>query len=226
MKIYNWLNTLKPVMWIVIASTVLLLCACNPRTTLNNENLLNGARAETFSLNHGALCARLPAVEAIDAYSRDLLPPNSAIARDVRAWDLSGLLDILKTEDGRWIVLPSSGLKKLKGVHFKKGATGDNDALCFGRLQVERTIDFTQNTSLGIPDAVTGRFLASLQDAPILKHFKNLKIESFDPSLFVLSDGIAYGSILQPNFVIEMALRPTQSGWFLARPNRVAEKPK
>lgn len=92
-----------------------LLVACNPRTNLNHENLLKGARAETFILNHGALCARLPTPEAIDQYSRDAVPANSAVARDVKAWDLSGLLDIMQTRDGRWVIMPSQRFEKTGG---------------------------------------------------------------------------------------------------------------
>ena len=194
-----------------------LLTACNPRTALNDDNLLKGARAETFILSHGAFCARLPSTEAIDQYSRDAIPPNSAVARDVRAWDLSGLLDILQTKDGRWVIMPSSGLKKLEGVHFRQGPEGDNEALCFGRLWVEKTIDHVQNKPFGIDEAVSVRFEASLKDAYMLNHFKNLKVESFDPSVFTLSTGTAVASTLQPSFVIEMALRPTHTGWYLAK---------
>lgn len=202
----------------VVASVVLggLLSACNPRTQLDNENLLRGARAETFLLNHGALCARLPNVEAIDLYARGLLPSKSAVAREVRAWDLSGLLDILQTRDGRWVVLPSEGLKKLGGVHFRKAASGENDALCFGRLWVDAVVDFHENKPLGISDAATVRFSASLKDPHMIRHFKNLKVESFDSSIFVLGNGTQYASTLSPGFLIEMALRPTPTGWYLA----------
>lgn len=194
-----------------------LLTACNPRTVLNEENLLKGARAETFILSHGALCARLPSTEAIEQYARDQVPPNSAVARDVRAWDLSGLLDIFQTRDGRWVIMPSQGLKKLEGVHFRQGPQGDNEALCFGRLWVEKTVDHIQNKPFGMEDAVSARFEASLKDAHMLNHFKNLKVESFDPSVFTLSTGTAVASTLQPTFVIEMALRPTHTGWYLAK---------
>lgn len=193
------------------------LAACNPRTQLNNDNLLKGARAETYVLNHGALCARLPTGEAIEAYAVGSVPANSAIGRDVRAWDLSGLLDIMKTQDGRWVILPSEGLKKLEGVHFRKDAEGQNDALCFGRLWVEAVVDYAQNSPLGLEDAVTARFQATLKDAHMLRHFKDLKVESFDPSVFVLNPGTTFASNLSPNFTIEMALHPTTTGWFLAK---------
>jgi len=194
-----------------------LLTACNPRTDLSNDNLLKGARAETFILSHGALCARLPSTEAIEQYARDLVPPNSAVAREVKAWDLSGLLDIFQTRDGRWVIMPSAGLKKLEGVHFRQGPDGDNEALCFGRLWVENTVDYIQNKPFGDEDAVSARFEASLKDAHMLNHFKNLKVESFDPTVFTLSTGTAIASTLQPSFVIEMALRPTHTGWYLAK---------
>lgn len=200
-----------------VALALGLLAACNPRTSLNHENLLKGARAETFILNHGALCARLPTPEAIDQYSRDAVPANSAVARDVRAWDLSGLLDIMQTRDGRWVIMPSQGLKKLEGVHFRQGPKGDNEALCFGRLWVEKTVDYLQNKPFGLEDAVSARFEASLKDAHMLNYFKNLKVESFDPSVFTLSSGTAVAATLQPSFVIEMALRPTNTGWYLAK---------
>ncbi|HEX4880684.1 MAG TPA: hypothetical protein VFV39_12615 [Limnobacter sp.] len=196
---------------------VLLLTACNPRTQLNADNLLAGARAETYVLNHGALCARLPTGEAIEAYANGSVPPNSAVARDVRAWDLSGLLDILKTQDGRWVVLPSAGLKQLEGVHFRKDAKGENDALCFGRLWVESTVDYIQNKPFGLEGAATARFQATLKDAHMLRHFKDLKVESFDPTVFVLNPGTAFAGTLAPSFVIEMALNPTPTGWFLAK---------
>lgn len=194
-----------------------LLTACNPRTDLSKDNLLKGARAETFILSHGALCARLPSTRAIEQYARDLVPPNSAVAREVQAWDLSGLLDIFQTRDGRWVIMPSAGLKKLEGVHFRQGPDGDNEALCFGRLWVENTVDYIQNKPFGDEDAVSARFEASLKDAHMLNHFKNLKVESFDPSVFTLSTGTAIASTLQPTFVIEMALRPTHTGWYLAK---------
>lgn len=205
------------VKWMGFGLALGLLTACNPRTDLSNDNLLKGARAETFILSHGALCARLPSTEAIEQYARDLVPPNSAVARDVRAWDLSGLLDILQTRDGRWVIMPSSGLKKLEGVHFRQGPQGDNEALCFGRLWVEKTVDFNENKPFGLKDAVSARFEASLKDAHMLNHFKNLKVESFDPSVFTLTTGTAVASTLQPSFVIEMALRPTHTGWYLAK---------
>ena len=200
-----------------VVLTLGLLAACNPRTSLNHENLLKGARAETFILNHGALCARLPSAEAIDQYSRDAVPANSAVARDVKAWDLSGLLDIMQTRDGRWVIMPSQGLKKLEGVHFRQGPQGDTEALCFGRLWVEKTVDYLQNKPFGLDDAVSARFEASLKDAHMINHFKNLKVESFDPTVFTLSTGTAIASTLQPSFVIEMALRPTHTGWYLAK---------
>jgi hypothetical protein len=194
-----------------------LLSACNPRTSLNNDNLLKGARAETFILSHGALCARLPTPEAIQKYASDQIPPNSAMARDVKAWDLSGLLDILQTRDGRWVIMPSKGLKKLKGIHFRQGPQGDNEALCFGRLWVEKTIDYKKNKPFNLEDAVSARFEVTLKDAYLLNHFKNLKVESFDPTVFNLTMGTALASTLSPSFVIEMALRPTQTGWYLAK---------
>lgn len=194
-----------------------LLTACNPRTDLNKDNLLKGARAETFILSHGALCARLPSTQAIEQYARDLVPPNSAVAREVKAWDLSGLLDIFQTRDGRWVIMPSAGLKKLEGVHFRQGPDGDNEALCFGRLWVENTVDYVQNKPFGDEDAVSARFEASLKDAHMLNHFKNLKVESFDPTVFTLSTGTAVAGTLTPTFVIEMALRPTHTGWYLAK---------
>ena len=185
--------------WMFIAFILNLLIACNPRTDLSDDNLLKGARAETFILSHGALCARLPSPEAIDQYSRDLIPANSAVARDVKAWDLSGLLDILQTRDGRWVIMPSKGLKLLEGVHFRQGPQGENEALCFGRLWVNKTIDYAHNKPFGLKDAVSARFDATLKDAHMLNHFKNLKVESVVPS------------------VIEMALRPTHTGWYLAK---------
>ena len=201
----------------VVLSLGLSLAACNPRTSLNKDNLLRGARAETFILSHGALCSRLPTAEAIDLYARDAIPPNSAVARDVRAWDLSGLLDIMQTRDGRWVVMPSKGLKKLEGVHFRQDPKGENEALCFGRLWVEKTVDFVQNKPFGHKKAVSARFEANLKDAHMLSHFRNLKVESFDPTVFSLSSGTAVASTLQPSFVIEMALRPTNTGWYLAK---------
>jgi hypothetical protein len=201
----------------VYALLVGLLGACNPRTSLNKENLLTGARAETFILSHGALCARLPSGDAIDQYARDKVPDRSAVAKDVKAWDLSGLLDIMQTRDGRWIIMPSKGLKGLEGVHFRKTPNGENDALCFGRLWVENVIDFEENQPLGVPDAVTVRFNATLKDAHMLKYFKDLSLESFDSSVFVLGTGSAYGSTLTPSFIIEMSLRPTSTGWYLAK---------
>jgi hypothetical protein len=209
---------IRPVFnWTALALFSGLLLACNPRTVLNEDNLLKGARAETFILSHGALCARLPSVETIDQYARDQLPANSAPARDVKAWDLSGLLDIFQTRDGRWVMMPSSGLKKLEGVHFRQGPQGDNEALCFGRLWVEKTVDYVQNKPFGLEDAVSARFEASLKDAHMLNHFKNLKVESFDPTVFTLGTGTAVADTLQPTFTIEMALRPTQTGWYLAK---------
>lgn len=205
------------VKWMGFGLAFGLLTACNPRTDLSKDNLLKGARAETFILSHGALCARLPSTEAIDQYARDLIPPNSAMARDVKAWDLSGLLDIMQTRDGRWVIMPSSGLKKLEGVHFRQGPQGDNEALCFGRLWVEKTVDFNENKPFGLEDAVSARFEASLKDAHMINHFKNLKVESFDPSVFTLTTGTAVAGTLQPSFVIEMALRPTHTGWYLAK---------
>lgn len=203
--------------WMTFALTAGLLAACNPRTHLNEENLLKGARAETFILSHGALCARLPSAEAIDQYARDLVPPNSAVAREVKAWDLSGLLDIFQTPDGRWVMMPSAGLKKLEGVHFRQGPQGENEALCFGRLWVENTLDYEQNKPFGVPDAATARFTANLKDAHMLKHFRNLKVESFDPTVFNLTTGTALAGSLQSGFMIEMALRPTPTGWYLAK---------
>ncbi|HEY1057131.1 MAG TPA: hypothetical protein VGE55_00215 [Limnobacter sp.] len=202
---------------VAVCVLALGLAACNPRSMLTKDNLLDGARAETFILSHGALCARLPTGEAIDLYARDKIPENSAVGREVKAWDLSGLLDIIQTRDGRWVVLPSSGLKALEGVHFRKAPSGENDALCFGRLWIESTVDYTENKPFGQSDAVTARFQASLKDAHMLKYFKDLKVESFDPTIFVLSTGTAYGSTLEPNFTVEMAMRPTTTGWYLAK---------
>ncbi|HEX4855511.1 MAG TPA: hypothetical protein VFV28_01780 [Limnobacter sp.] len=203
--------------WIPLALAAGLLAACNPRTHLDKENLLKGARAETFILSHGAFCARLPSAEAIDQYARDQIPPNSAVAREVKAWDLSGLLDIFQTQDGRWVVMPSAGLKKLEGVHFRQGPQGENDALCFGRLWVEDIQDYEQNQPFGVKDAATARFTANLKDAHMLRHFKDLKVESFDPTVFNLVTGTAVASTLQSGFTIEMALRPTSTGWYLAK---------
>ncbi len=194
-----------------------LLAGCNPKNSLNHENLVRGGRAETFILNHGALCARLPSTEAIDLYSRDLIPATSAIAKNVHAWDMSGLLDIMQTRDGRWVILPSEGLKKLEGVHFRQSESGENEALCFGRLWVDKTLDYRENKPMGQEDAVTARFEASLKDAHMLRHFRNLKVESFDPSVFVLESGTAFAGNLHPSFVIEMALRPAPTGWYLAK---------
>lgn len=208
---------IRLVMTVTSGLLLVLTAACNPRTHLTDDNLLKGARAETFILSHGALCARLPTTEAIEQYARDLVPPNSAVAREVRAWDLSGLLDILQTRDGRWVIMPSKGLKQLEGVHFRQSPQGENEALCFGRLWVEGTVDYVENKPFGLEDAVTARFEASLKDAHMLKHFKNLKVESFDPSVFTLGTGTALAGTLQPTFVIEMALRPTHTGWYLAK---------
>lgn len=210
-------QTARPRVLAVLATALVLLTACNPRSMLTDDNLLAGARAETFILSHGALCARLPSVEAIDQYARDQIPENSALAREVKAWDLSGLLDIMQTRDGRWVILPSQGLKTLDAVHFRKGPSGENDALCFGRLWVESVVDHDENQALGLKDAVTARFHVTLKDAYMLKHFKDLKVESFDPTVFVLTTGTAYASTLSPNFAIEMALRPTSTGWYLAK---------
>jgi len=208
---------MKPLALLASVAAMGLLTGCNPKNSLNEENLLRGARAETFILNHGALCARLPSTEAIDLYARDLIPPTSAIAKNVNAWDLSGLLDILQTRDGRWVIMPSEGLKKLEGVHFRQSASGENEALCFGRLWVEKTLDYRENKPIGQEDAVTARFEASLKDAHMIRHFRNLKVESFDPSVFVLDPGTVFAGSLQPTFVIEMALRPTTTGWYLAK---------
>ncbi|MDH4396169.1 MAG: hypothetical protein QE278_10850 [Limnobacter sp.] len=194
-----------------------LVMGCSPRNSLNAENLLRGARAETHILSHGALCARLPTLDAIDLYARNAIPDTSAVGRTVKTWDLSGLLDIVRAQDGRWIVLPSEGLKKLKGIHFRKGPSGENDALCFGRLWIERTIDFTENKALGVDDAVSARFEASLKDAEMLKYFRGLLVEPFDPNTFTLSTGTAYAETLSPRFSLEMSLRPTQTGWYLAK---------
>lgn len=207
----------RTVLVATLIATAGLLTACNPRSMLTNDNLLAGARAETFILSHGALCARLPSVDAIDQYARDQIPENSAAGREVKAWDLSGLLDIMQTRDGRWVILPSQGLKSLDAVHFRKGPNGENDALCFGRLWVESVVDHQENQALGLNDGVTARFQVTLKDAYMLKHFKDLKVESFDPSVFVLTTGTAYASTLSPNFAIEMALRPTATGWYLAK---------
>jgi hypothetical protein len=193
------------------------LLACTPRSALTPDNLVAGARAETFVLSHGALCARLPTVEAIELYANDKIPTNSAMARDVRAWDLSGLLDIVKSADGRWLVLPSVGLKGLEGVHFKQSASGENDALCFGRLWVERFLSDQKNQPFGVPGAVTARFYARIKEDGVLRHFKHLKLESFNSSVFVLETGTALGETLQEGFVMDMTLRPTHSGWYLAK---------
>ncbi len=48
---------------------------------------------------------------------------------------------------------------------------------------------YIQNKPFGQEDAVSARFEASLKDAHMLNHFKNLKVESFDPSVFTLSTG-------------------------------------
>ncbi|MDX1668653.1 MAG: hypothetical protein R3194_04495, partial [Limnobacter sp.] len=185
--------------------------------TLNDDNLLAGARAETHVLSHGALCARLPSGEAIELYASEQVPENSAIGRLVKTWDLSGLLDIFKTSDGRWVILPSDGLKKLEGIHFRKGPSGENDALCFGRLWIERLIEYRKDSPLGLEEAVTARFEASLKDPHVLAYFKGLKVEPFDPNIFTLATGVAYAETLVPTFALDMALRPTPEGWFLAR---------
>jgi len=205
-----------PWRWILVVLTV-LVAGCSPQNALNADNLLRGARAETHVLSHGALCPRLPTLEAIDLYASNAIPDTSAVGRMVKTWDLSGLLDIVRAQDGRWIVLPSDGLKKLKGVHFRKGPSGENDALCFGRLWIERTIDFQENKALGVEDAVSARFEASLKDAEMLRYFKGLLVEPFDPNTFTLSTGTAYAETLSPSFGLEMSLRPTQTGWYLAR---------
>lgn len=202
--------------WLGLVCAALLLSACNPASMLTDDNLVRGARAETFLLGHGALCARLPSTEAIDLYSRELVPESSAVGRNVKSWDLSGLLDIFQTQDGRWVVLPSEGLKKLNGVHFRKGPSGENDALCFGRLWIERLIEYRKNKPMGLDDAVTARFEATLKDPQMLKYFRNLKVEPFDPNLFTLTQGVAYAETLSPSFVVDIALRPTPNGWFLA----------
>lgn len=184
---------------------------------MSDRNLLEGARAETYLLSHGAFCARLPTEEAINLYAQAKVPETSAVGRMVKAWDLSGLLDILQTRDGRWVLLPSDGLKKLKGIHFRRGPAGDNEALCFGRLWVERLIEYRKDSPLGLEEAVTARFEAKLKDAHILSYFKNLKVEPFDPNIFTLTTGVAYADALAPSFAMDMALRPTSSGWFLAK---------
>lgn len=199
-----------------LACMALLLGACNPASMLTDDNLVRGARAETFLLGHGALCARLPSTDAIDLYSRELVPENSAVGRNVKSWDLSGLLDIFQTQDGRWVVLPSDGLKKLSGVHFRKGPSGENDALCFGRLWIERLIEYRKNEPMGLEDGVTARFEATLKDAHMLNYFRNLKVEPFDPNIFTLAQSVAYADSLAPSFVVDIALRPTSNGWFLA----------
>lgn len=199
------------------AMATVALAACNPRSMLTDSNLLKGARAETFVLSHGALCARLPSGTAIEQYARDEVPETSAVGREVKAWDLSGLLDILQTRDGRWVLLPSPGLKTLKGVHFRKGPSGENDALCFGRLWIEGVIDYREDKPFGLDKAVTARFKANLKDAEMLRHFRGLKVESFDPAIFTLSTGTAFADDLQPEFVVEMALHPASTGWYLAK---------
>jgi hypothetical protein len=205
-----------PWSWKLLVLTFLVM-GCSPRNSLNAENLLRGARAETHILSHGAFCARLPTLDAIDLYARNAIPDTSAVGRTVKTWDLSGLLDIVRAQDGRWIVLPSEGLKKLKGIHFRKGPSGENDALCFGRLWIERTIDFKENKALGIEEAVSARFEASLKDAEMLRYFKGLLVEPFDPNTFTLSTGTAYAETLSPRFSLEMSFRPTQTGWYLAK---------
>lgn len=196
---------------------VLLLMGCNPRQSLSDRNLLAGARAETYLLSHGAFCARLPTEEAINLYAQERVPETSAVGRMVKAWDLSGLLDIFQARDGRWVILPSDGLKKLDGIHFRTSPSGENEALCFGRLWVERLIEYRKDSPLGLDEAVTARFEATLKDAHILNHFKNLKVEPFDPNIFTLTTGFAYAESLAPTFALDMALRPTPNGWFLAR---------
>lgn len=198
-------------------ASCLVLTGCNPRQSLSDQNLLKGARAETYLLSHGAFCARLPSEEAINLYAQQKVPDTSAVGRMVKAWDLSGLLDIIQTRDGRWVLLPSDGLKQLRGVHFRRGPAGDNEALCFGRLWVDRLIEYRKDSPLGLEKAVTARFEATLKDAHILSYFKNLKVEPFDPNIFTLTTGVAYADALAPSFAIDMALRPTSSGWFLAR---------
>lgn len=201
----------------LMATLMITLMACSPSDALNSANLLRGARAETYLLSHGALCARLPTLEAVDQYSRNQLPDQSAVSRHVKAWDLSGLLDFSRSADGAWIMLPSEGLKKLKGVHFRRAPGGENDALCFGRLWIERVIDYQQNKPFGVEDAVTVRLEASLKDSPMLKYFKGLPVEPFDPNIFTLSTGSAYAEMLLPSFGIEMGLKPTPTGWYLAK---------
>ncbi len=201
----------------IIIAFCLLASGCNPNSVLSKDNLLRGARAETFILSHGALCAPLPSLEAIDAYARDLVPENSAVGREVKAWDLSGLLDIIQAKDGRWVILPSKGLQGLEGAHVRTSPNGSNDAVCFGRLWVENLIDYQENQPFGVQGAVTARFKVSLKDGHMLKHFKDLKVESFDPKVFALETGQAFGAALSPSFNIEMALRPTSTGWYLAK---------
>lgn len=179
--------------------------------------MLAGARAETFTLGHGALCSRLPTVESIRAYSNAAIPKQSSIGREVEAWDKSGLLDIFRAEDGRWVILPSKELKRIEGVHFRRRPGGENDALCFGRLWIKRVIDFTEAPELGEDEAVTVRVEANLKDAHMLRYFNNLKVEPFDPAIFTLATGVAYADSLNPSFSIVMALKPTRYGWFLAK---------
>ncbi|NJM32047.1 MAG: hypothetical protein HC848_03105 [Limnobacter sp.] len=185
-----------------------VLAACSPNSTLTEENLLKGARAETYELSHGALCARLPTLEAIDMYSRGLIPKNSAVGKTVHAWDMSGLLNIFRANDGRWIVLPSEGLKKLRGVHFRQRPNGENDALCFGKLWVEGLISYEKDQPMGFADAVTARFRVGLKDPHMLRYFRDLKVEPFNPNIFALSTGVAFAGDLLPSFAIDMALKP------------------
>ncbi len=202
---------------ILILLACVLLIACNPRASLNDDNLLNGARGETYALGHAALCARIPSIEAIELFARGEIPENSAMGQTVKAWDLSGLLNIFQAADGRWVVMPSEGLQTLEGIHFRKNASGQNDAICFGRLWIERLVEYRKDKPMGLEQAVSARFVASLKEPGLLKHFRTLKLEPFDPTVFTLTAGTAFGEDLFPNFTIDIALHPTSLGWVLAR---------
>lgn len=194
-----------------------LLAACNPRATLNDKNLLNGARGETYALGHAALCARLPTINAIEKYVRGEIPERSALGRTVKAWDLSGLLNMVQTRDGRWVIMASAGLNNLEDVHFRTNSSGNKDAVCFGRLWIERLIEYRADKPLGFEEGVTARFEVSLKEPGTLKHFRDLKLEPFDPNLFTLTTGTAFGEDLFPTFFVDIPMYPTSLGWILAR---------
>ena len=78
-------------------------------------------------------------------------------------------------------------------------------------------IDFKPGERFGVQDAVSVRLEANLKDAHMLKHFRGLMVEPFDPNLFVLSTGSSYAEMLSPSFGIEMGLKPTPTGWYLAK---------